>query len=78
MREQWIPGALLPNYQERLGTRLGVAVILADENKLSLSLCAENHILTTRLVQTDWLTTSQSHETHKSKGSNTLIPMQRS
>ena len=22
MREQWIPGALLPNYQERLGTRL--------------------------------------------------------
>ena len=22
MREQWIPGALLPNYQEHLGTRL--------------------------------------------------------
>ena len=22
MREQWIPGALLPNYQERMGTRL--------------------------------------------------------
>ena len=28
MREQWIPGALLPNYQECLGTRLSEHMLL--------------------------------------------------